>query len=102
MATLSTITGCDLTRPEWNRRTGHGGRLRWYPMSEPHAGANAGPCRSGPAENGQLARRLGTGDAVIIGLGSMVGAGVFAVFGPAAAAAGTGLLVGLVLAAMIA
>lgn len=49
-----------------------------------------------------LARRLGTGDAVVIGLGSMVGAGVFAAFGPAAAAAGAGLLVGLVIAAVIA
>ncbi len=49
-----------------------------------------------------LARRLGTGDAVVIGLGSMIGAGVFAAFGPAARAAGTGLLIGLVLAAVIA
>lgn len=49
-----------------------------------------------------LARRLGTGDAVLIGLGSMMGAGVFAAFGPAARAAGTGLLVGLAVAAVIA
>jgi APA family basic amino acid/polyamine antiporter len=49
-----------------------------------------------------LARRLGTGDAVVIGLGSMIGAGVFAAFGPAARAAGTGLLVGLAVAAAIA
>lgn len=49
-----------------------------------------------------LARRLGTPDAVVIGLGSMIGAGVFAAFGPAAAAAGTGLLIGLVIAAVIA
>jgi APA family basic amino acid/polyamine antiporter len=49
-----------------------------------------------------LARRLGTTDAVIIGLGSMIGAGVFAAFGPAAKAAGSGLLVGLVLAAGVA
>ncbi|MGH3378664.1 MAG: APC family permease, partial [Actinoallomurus sp.] len=49
-----------------------------------------------------LERRLGFGDAVIIGLGSMIGAGVFAVFAPAAKAAGTGLLAGLVLAAVIA
>lgn len=49
-----------------------------------------------------LARRLGTTDAVVIGLGSMIGAGVFAAFGPAARAAGSGLLVGLVLAAIIA
>ena len=47
---------------------------------------------------GALARRLGTGDAVVIGLGSMVGAGVFSAFAPAAAAAGAGLLIGLALA----
>lgn len=50
----------------------------------------------------RLARRLGTTDAVIIGLGSMIGAGVFAAFGPAARAAGNGLLVGLALAAGVA
>src|ERR671928_1751920 len=51
---------------------------------------------------GQLARRLGTADAVTIGLGSMIGAGVFSAFAPAAAAAGVGLLIGLVLAAVVA
>lgn len=50
----------------------------------------------------QLARRLSTGDAIIIGLGSMVGAGVFAAFSPAAAAAGAGLLIGLVIAGIVA
>jgi APA family basic amino acid/polyamine antiporter len=50
----------------------------------------------------RLARRLGTGDAVVLGLGSMIGAGVFAAFAPAAAAAGSWLLVGLVLAAGVA
>lgn len=49
-----------------------------------------------------LARRIGTGDAVYIGLGSMIGAGVFASFAPAAAAAGAGLLIGLVIAAIVA
>jgi basic amino acid/polyamine antiporter, APA family len=49
-----------------------------------------------------LVRRLGTADAVVIGLGSMIGAGVFSAFGPAARAAGAGLLIGLVLAAAIA
>lgn len=49
-----------------------------------------------------LVRRLGTGDAVVIGLGSMIGAGVFAAFAPAAAAAGGGLLVGLAVAALVA
>jgi APA family basic amino acid/polyamine antiporter len=50
----------------------------------------------------RLARRLGLGDAVVIGLGSMIGAGVFAAVGPAAEAAGAGLLIGLVLAAAVA
>jgi APA family basic amino acid/polyamine antiporter len=49
-----------------------------------------------------LARRLGTGDAVLIGMGSMMGAGVFAAFAPAARAAGAGLLVGLAIAAVVA
>ena len=49
-----------------------------------------------------LARRLGVRDAVTIGLGSMIGAGIFAAFTPAAAAAGSGLLVGLALAAGVA
>ncbi|WP_329003128.1 APC family permease [Kribbella sp. NBC_00709] len=49
-----------------------------------------------------LARRLGLGDAVLIGLGSMVGAGVFVVWSPAARAAGSGLLAGLVIAAVVA
>ncbi|MCU1530723.1 MAG: family permease [Arthrobacter sp.] len=49
-----------------------------------------------------LARRLTTFDAVIIGLGSMIGAGVFAAFTPAAQAAGSGLLIGLLVAAVVA
>ncbi|MFI7577550.1 APC family permease [Micromonospora sp. NPDC049497] len=51
----------------------------------------------------QLARRLGVRDAVVIGLGSMLGAGVFVVFAPAAAAAGgVGLLAALALAGFVA
>jgi APA family basic amino acid/polyamine antiporter len=59
---------------------------------------------TGAAELNQpsLQRRLSTGDAVLIGLGSMIGAGVFVVFGPAAAAAGPGLLTGLAIAAVVA
>jgi APA family basic amino acid/polyamine antiporter len=49
-----------------------------------------------------LARRLGTTDAVVIGLSSMIGAGVFSAFGPAARAAGSGLLIGLALAGGVA
>ncbi|MDQ3455889.1 MAG: APC family permease [Actinomycetota bacterium] len=49
-----------------------------------------------------LHRRLGTTDAVVIGLGSMIGAGVFTAFAPAAQAAGAGLLIGLAVAAVVA
>ncbi|MFC8665815.1 APC family permease [Streptomyces sp. NPDC057199] len=50
----------------------------------------------------QLRRRLGVGDAVLIGLGSMIGAGIFAALAPAARAAGSGLLVALAVAAVVA
>ncbi|QLQ38210.1 APC family permease [Micromonospora robiginosa] len=51
----------------------------------------------------RLARRLGVPDAVVIGLGAMLGAGVFVVFAPAASAAGgAGLLVALALAGFVA
>ena len=49
-----------------------------------------------------LHRRLGMSDAVIIGLGSMLGAGIFVALTPAAAAAGSALLIGLVIAAVVA
>lgn len=45
---------------------------------------------------------MGVADAVIIGAGSMIGAGVFAAWSPAAEAAGNGLLIGLALAAAVA
>jgi APA family basic amino acid/polyamine antiporter len=49
-----------------------------------------------------LARRLGVADAVVIGLGSMLGAGVFVVFAPATAeAGGGGLLVALAIAGVV-
>ena len=57
-------------------------------MSEP-----AGP---------ELLRRLGVFDTVTIGLGSMIGAGIFVVLAPAAAAAGSALLIGLAIAAGVA
>ena len=53
-------------------------------------------------ERAALERRLGGADAVVVGLASMIGAGVYAVFAPAAAAAGSALLVGLALAAFVA
>ncbi|MFC4903933.1 APC family permease [Kocuria oceani] len=49
-----------------------------------------------------LARRLGTFDATVIGVGSMVGAGVFVAFAPAAAHAGPWLPAALLLAAVVA
>ncbi|MEW1757451.1 APC family permease [Streptomyces cyaneofuscatus] len=51
---------------------------------------------------GELRRTLGVPDAVMIGLGSMIGAGIFAALAPAARAAGSGLLIGLALAAVVA
>jgi basic amino acid/polyamine antiporter, APA family len=50
----------------------------------------------------RLDRRLGLADAVVIGLGAMLGAGVFSAVGPAAGAAGSWLLVGLGLAGAVA
>lgn len=50
----------------------------------------------------QLRRTLGPSAAVTVGLGAMVGAGVFAVWGPAAAAAGSWLLPALAVAAVVA
>ncbi|MFF9375765.1 APC family permease [Streptomyces griseoluteus] len=50
----------------------------------------------------ELVRSLGVRDAVVVGLGSMIGAGVFAALAPAARAAGSALLVGLALAAVVA
>jgi len=50
----------------------------------------------------RLRRRLGVFDAVVIGLGAMIGAGIFAAMAPAAEAAGAGLLLGLGLAAVVA
>jgi APA family basic amino acid/polyamine antiporter len=49
-----------------------------------------------------LARRLTLPDAVAIGLGSMIGAGVFAVWAPAVGVAGSGLFVALAIAAVVA
>ena len=49
-----------------------------------------------------LQRSLRLGDAVAIGVASMLGAGVFAAFGPAASSAGEALLAALVLAGLVA
>jgi APA family basic amino acid/polyamine antiporter len=60
------------------------------------------PVMSGSPAAPRLQRRLGTFDAVVIGLGSMIGAGIFAALAPAARAAGSGLLLGLAVAAVVA
>src|SRR4051794_28449835 len=67
----------------------------------PGAGTS-GPAAAGVPAPTRLTRRLGVGDAVVIGLGSMLGAGVFAAFAPAAEAAGAGVLLGLAVAAVVA
>jgi len=71
--------------------------------TKPDAGTREVATKPGSGARGvALARRLGTGDAVAIGLGSMLGAGVFSAIGPAARAAGGWLLAGLALAALVA
>jgi len=87
------------------------------PRSDPSDGAQAlrsGPLPRGaegtvedvnaqaPEPPGGLARRLTTGDAVVIGMGAMIGVGVFAAIRPAAEAGGAGLLIGLAVAAVVA
>ncbi|MFD7087674.1 APC family permease [Streptomyces sp. NPDC059896] len=57
---------------------------------------------AGSAGAGELKRRLGLFDAVVIGLGAMIGAGVFAALAPAASAAGSGLPLSLAAAAVVA
>jgi APA family basic amino acid/polyamine antiporter len=50
----------------------------------------------------RLSRQLTTRDAIVLGLGSMIGAGVFSAVGPAARAAGNAVLVSLLVAAVLA
>ncbi|MGW6237873.1 APC family permease [Streptomyces sp. NPDC055094] len=57
---------------------------------------------AGSAGAGELKRRLGVFDAVVIGLGAMIGAGIFAALAPAASAAGSGLPLSLAVAAVVA
>lgn len=54
------------------------------------------------ASTPRLQRRVGLADAVVIGAGSMIGAGVFAAWSPAATAAGGALLLGLLVAGLVA
>ena len=50
----------------------------------------------------RLARGLNTLDAVVVGLGAMLGAGIFTALAPAAGAAGDGLAIALVIAGFVA
>jgi APA family basic amino acid/polyamine antiporter len=50
----------------------------------------------------QLRRELGLSDAVLTGLGAMLGAGIFVTLAPTAGAAGAGLLIALAIAAVVA
>jgi APA family basic amino acid/polyamine antiporter len=65
-------------------------------MTAASASASGAPAQPG------LARRLGLLDATVLGLGAMIGAGIFAVMPAASRAAGGGLLVGLAIAAVVA
>ena len=49
-----------------------------------------------------LRRQLTPADAVVVGVGSMVGAGVFTIWAPAAAAAGSWIILSLVIAGIVA
>jgi basic amino acid/polyamine antiporter, APA family len=57
---------------------------------------------TGPEPPTRLVRRLGLGDAVVVGLGAMLGTGVFVVWSPAVGDAGGWVLVALALAGLVA
>src|SRR4051812_50044354 len=77
---------------------------------KPHRDANdtgvrlitAGPGATLDTVPGSVTRRPGTANAVVLGLAAMLGAGVFGVWGPAAAAAGVWLPVAVVVAGIVA
>src|SRR5690554_3709056 len=71
------------------------------PVHQTRSGKSMPPSNSA-APPTRLARQLGTFDAVVIGMGAMIVAGIFAVIGPAVAVAGSGALVALLLAAALA
>jgi APA family basic amino acid/polyamine antiporter len=57
---------------------------------------------TGTPQSPELRRELGLGDAVVTGLGAMLGAGIFVTLAPTAGAAGSGLLIALAIAAVVA
>ncbi|WP_432589880.1 APC family permease [Streptomyces sp. HD1123-B1] len=69
-------------------------------MSQPPTDSDVSGAPGPPPS--ELGRRLGVLDAVVVGLGAMIGAGIFAALAPAARAAGSGLLIGLAVAAAVA
>ncbi|WP_199547319.1 APC family permease [Streptomyces sp. N35] len=73
-------------------------------MTQRQAGGQAhGPAQEPAGTPAPAMRRtLGLFDAVTIGLGAMIGAGIFASLGPAADAAGSGLFYGLAIAGFVA
>jgi APA family basic amino acid/polyamine antiporter len=73
----------------------------------PGGGTAASTSRGGgtgtsAASGARLARRLGTKDAVVVGLGAMLGAGIFSAPAPAARAAGVWLPLAVLLAGAVA
>jgi basic amino acid/polyamine antiporter, APA family len=82
------------------KHAGHGGADARPPYRLPGRGGI--PWQGEPVTSPSLQRRLGTTDAVVVGLSAMIGAGVFAAFPPAAAAAGGRLPVALAVAGLVA
>src|SRR5687768_5100175 len=74
------------------------------PRPRPHPRPGREPARTpaGTPARAPLQRRLGVFDSTAIGLGSMLGAGVFVVFSPAASLAGPLLPLAVALAGIIA
>ena len=68
----------------------------------PRGPAAGGGCGMTPGGEAGLARRLGTPDAVAVGLGAMLGAGIFSAPGPAARAAGAWLPLAVLVAGLVA
>ncbi len=60
------------------------------------------PSDSPPTNGGSLARVLGVPDAVLLGLGSIVGTGIFVSIGTAAGVAGSSVLIAVAVAAVVA
>src|SRR4051812_47016072 len=99
-------------RAAWHSRTSSGSTASVLPTADRDGTSPDGPAMprwrhegrllSVPPSHPTLARRLGVTDAVVVGLSAMLGAGVFAAFGPAARVAGSGLLIGLAIAAVVA